>query len=200
MSALHFPKSKIYIAPSSIGRGVFASRPFRTGEPVFTLTGPLLTLEEVLAKGSRSAHAFQMDHHLYLYPKTMGGRFINHSCDPNAGLREDREMVALRDIQVGEEVCFDYSTCVSEKLWSMPCRCGSSLCRGIIGDFHDLPPAIQRKYLALGVVQRFIVRQIFERASALASRPDFPSKMLSNLASEVLPLSIAFDGRMPSVA
>ena len=79
---------------------------------------------------------------------------MNHSCDPNAGLKEDREMVALREIQPGEEVAFDYSTTMSERHWTMPCACGAAGCRKVVGDFHELPILVQQRYLQLAVVQR----------------------------------------------
>lgn len=41
----------------------------------------------------------------------------------------------------------------------MRCRCGAPSCRGLIGDFHDLPRDLQQGYLALGVVQAFIVQE-----------------------------------------
>jgi hypothetical protein len=101
-----------------------------------------------------------MDQDLYLYPTTLEGRFVNHSCNPNAGLRDNRHMIALRPIEAGEEIRFDYSTCMSERLWTMHCRCGESNCRTVIRDFHDLPDETRRRYIALGIVQRFIIEEI----------------------------------------
>ena len=74
-------------------------------------------------------------------------------------------MIALRDIEAGEEIRFDYSTCMSERLWTMRCRCGEANCRGIVRDFHDLPAEIRRRYLAAGIVQRFILREISDAAA-----------------------------------
>jgi hypothetical protein len=39
----------------------------------------------------------------------------------------------------------------------MRCICGTASCRGLIGDFHDLPMDLQQRYLKLGIVQPFIV-------------------------------------------
>jgi hypothetical protein len=57
--------------------------------------------------------------------------FLNHSCDPNAGFL-DGELIlhALRDIGAGEEICWDYSTSISEPGWRTDCQCGSPRCRG----------------------------------------------------------------------
>ncbi|KAJ0976840.1 hypothetical protein J5N97_012314 [Dioscorea zingiberensis] len=68
------------------------------------------------------------------------GRFINHSCDPNC--RTEKWMVngevciglfAIRDIQEGEEVTFDYNYVRVFGAAAKKCVCGSSECRGYIG-------------------------------------------------------------------
>ena len=74
-------------------------------------------------------------------------RVVNHSCSPNAGLRSNRILVALRNIGCGEEICYDYSTTMSEGRWTMQCRCGHLNCRSTVGDFHDLPTPRQQHYL-----------------------------------------------------
>lgn len=53
--------------------------------------------------------------------------FVNHSCDPNL----DRNHVALRDVEPGEELTVDYSQ-FSDENWEMECNCGSKNCRGIV--------------------------------------------------------------------
>jgi SET domain-containing protein len=54
----------------------------------------------------------------------------NHSCDPNIASVDD-EMIALRDIEAGEELTIDY-TQYSPKIWSMKCNCGAKNCTGIV--------------------------------------------------------------------
>jgi uncharacterized protein len=175
MSIRSLPVSGVFCASSSIGQGLFAGRVFLPGEPLFQLKGEVMTLAGILQKGEAAANAFQLERDLYLYPTTLEGRFVNHSCNPNAGLREDRQMVALRTIQPGEEIRFDYSTCVSEQMWTMECRCGEPSCRGVIGDFHDLSPGLQERYVRLGVVQRFILNEIYERARRAVDGADVPA-------------------------
>ncbi len=77
-------------------------------------------------------------------------------------------LIALRPIEAGEEIRFDYSTTMSDDHWTMECRCGEPICRRVVLDFHHLPPIAQNRYLQLGVVQRFIVRR---GAAALAGPP-----------------------------
>lgn len=68
------------------------------------------------------------------------GRFINHSCDPNC--RTEKWVVngeiciglfALRDINKGEEVTFDYNYVRVVGAAAKRCYCGSPQCRGYIG-------------------------------------------------------------------
>ena len=68
-------------------------------------------------------------------------RLINHSCDPNSEAIQDGKRIfiqALRDIEVDEEITFDYGFDV-DCYEDHPCRCGSPNCIGyIVGrDYHD---------------------------------------------------------------
>ena len=62
-----------------------------------------------------------------------GLRYINHSCDPNTYMRVSGvhvEFYALRDIATGEELTCDYGPTHHDG--KLPCRCGSTGCRGFI--------------------------------------------------------------------
>ncbi|WP_411844851.1 SET domain-containing protein-lysine N-methyltransferase [Roseibacillus persicicus] len=72
-------------------------------------------------------------------------RLINHSCDPNCvayteeGEDEDRIVIyALRDIEAGEELSFDYGFDL-ECYEDHPCRCGSPNCIGYIVSQEQWP-------------------------------------------------------------
>jgi hypothetical protein len=82
------------------------------------------------------------------------------------GIKNERMLIALRPIETGEEIRFDYSTTMSADHWTMECRCGQPTCRRVILDFHHLPPIMQNRYLQLGVVQRFIVNEVRRRSPA----------------------------------
>ena len=59
------------------------------------------------------------------------GAYLNHSCDPNCEVDEIKGRVwiyALRDIEAGEELVWDYNLYDDEA--PAPCNCGSSKCRG----------------------------------------------------------------------
>jgi uncharacterized protein len=155
----------VEVGSSALGRGVFATRSFRPGQAILVFSGPVLNHDEVLALGGDRAYALQIgaDEYLDTMPP---GRYANHSCDPNAGIVNDRMLIALRSVEAGEEIRFDYSTTMSRDHWTMECRCGQPTCRRVILDFHHLPPITQNRYLQLGIVQRFIVSEVRRRSPA----------------------------------
>jgi hypothetical protein len=157
--------SAVVVGRSALGRGVFAARPFHPGETILTLAGPVLVASEVLALGPDGIYALQVGAREFL-DMLPPGRYLNHSCDPNAGLLADRAVIALRSIAPDEEIRFDYSTAMSGDHWAMECRCGAPLCRRVVLDFHHLPPIVQNRYLQLGIVQRFIADEVRRRSPA----------------------------------
>jgi hypothetical protein len=56
--------------------------------------------------------------------------YVNHSCDPNAGLSGQITLVAMRDIQPGEEITYDYAMSDGSPYDEFNCSCGSPHCRG----------------------------------------------------------------------
>src|SRR5947209_3367178 len=98
-----------YIAQCTIGHGLFSGESIAAGTEILRLAGPLLTLNEVRAKGpAQAASALQIGIDRYL-DLDEPGRFINHSCTPNAAVMRDTTLVAIRPIAAGEEIRFDYS-------------------------------------------------------------------------------------------
>ena len=55
----------------------------------------------------------------------------NHSCEPNTSY-EGLNVVALRDIQKGEELTLNYASFLDENMESFVCQCGSPHCCGLI--------------------------------------------------------------------
>ena len=153
------PREAIYVAQSPIGRGVFAGRDFAVGELLFRFAGPVISLAQAVKKGDLEGNALQIGPATYVDLEAPG-LFANHSCEPNAGVRERVCGYALRPIARGEEIFYDYSTTMSERRWSMQCRCGTPSCRGMIGDFHDLPAELRDRYLSMRIVQPFIVAEL----------------------------------------
>ena len=58
------------------------------------------------------------------------GRWINHSCNPNARIdKKNGWVVAMRYIADGYEICVDYSASETRICFPFDCRCGEFNCR-----------------------------------------------------------------------
>ncbi|MFO1434944.1 MAG: SET domain-containing protein-lysine N-methyltransferase [Gammaproteobacteria bacterium] len=79
-----------------------------------------------------------------------GATYVNHSCDPNAGIKGQIFLVAMRDIAVGEEITFDYAMALHRSPGNPPykfsCECGSSRCRGEVTDEDWKLPELRQRY------------------------------------------------------
>ncbi|MBZ0269568.1 SET domain-containing protein-lysine N-methyltransferase [bacterium] len=148
----------VRVAESATGRGVFVRRAVRAGDPILEFRGEAIDFAATLRKGDRECDAMQIGPDLYL-DLDAPGRFVNHSCDPNAGLRDAGRLVAMRDLKRGDEVRFDYSTTMSEDHWTMECHCTSPACRGTIRDFRWLPHERKLELIRQGFVLPFLVAE-----------------------------------------
>jgi len=114
--------------------GVFTLERVRNGTRILEYTG------------ERMAHEAADElykHRPYTYLFGFGGgsnvidgygmaMYVNHCCDPNCETEEDEEnrvwIAAMRDIDAGEELTYDYFLYDGEG--DAPCTCGTHNCRG----------------------------------------------------------------------
>lgn len=150
---------KVEIRDCELGKGIFAIQNLEANEVIAFVTGKLMSREAIDALGRLGENSYQVDFRTYVYPTTPA-MYLNHSCEPNAGLDSDLRLIALRDIAVGEEIRYDYSTSMMERSWTMECKCGSPKCRGVVDDFDRLPKKIRNFYLDREVVQGFILTEL----------------------------------------
>jgi uncharacterized protein len=130
------------VRPSSIdGLGLFATAPIAPGEIVEVLGGTILTDAQVQARidgGQRyDGIGLGPDRNLAIDP-SWPGIYGNHACDPNLWMRDAVTISARRPVVAGEELTIDYALFTANPRWSMECRCGSRLCRGVVtgGDWR----------------------------------------------------------------
>lgn len=73
----------------------------------------MLTSMALKVQSIRSSHTIQTGHNEHVI-MNLPCRFLNHSCAPNLGpwdnLAGAYDFIALRDIELGEELTFDYDT------------------------------------------------------------------------------------------
>ena len=57
----------------------------------------------------------------------------NHSCEPNARFNEGGMLIAVREIEPGEEITYDYvAHPIPASPWNFECGCGAKGCVGWI--------------------------------------------------------------------
>ena len=139
---------KWYIGKSNIeGEGVFAKKDLKKGEIIFILKGPYKTFATSISKKELFAtpNWIGVDRLVWIDPLPPADK-INHSCDPNVGIRGMKMFCAMRDIKKGEELTFDYSI-TEDSVWHMTCNCGSKNCRKVIGSVFSIPKKTFKRYL-----------------------------------------------------
>lgn len=150
MLIISIVSQNIYIGRSSIkGNGLIAKKNFKNGDIVFILKGKI---KRWLVKDKKTSMTgpnwIGIAHNVWIDP-AYPFMYLNHSCDPNIGIKGKVIFVALRGIKKGEEVAFDYSTTEDDVLWQLPfrCKCGSKSCRSKIKSIQFLPIETYNKYL-----------------------------------------------------
>lgn len=131
------------------GRGIFAVELIRKGEVVFIKGGHILRRDQLFSSGAINSY-LPIDDEYFLGATSMDEEdeiklFINHSCDPNCGIRGEITFVAIRDIHAGEELTIDYAF-VDNEDYSFECTCGASCCRSTVTGRDWRLKHIQDKY------------------------------------------------------
>jgi SET domain-containing protein len=132
----HIGTAHLVIRHSKIdSEGCYATAPIKKDAVIVEYTGPRITIKE--------ADALYDDHpRTYLFGLSDGkhvidgegvAAFINHSCNPNCEADEKQGrvwIIAIRDIEAGEELTYDYNLYDGDLDDPSPCSCGAPNCRG----------------------------------------------------------------------
>ncbi len=129
------------------GRAVIARCPVPEGALLVVWGGTVLTRAELEVGSGEVRQVLQVDEDAFLVSDVEGpADWINHSCTPNAGLRGQISLVALRDIEGGEEICFDYAMSDGCDYDTFQCHCGAAQCRGMVTGFDWQLPELRERY------------------------------------------------------
>lgn len=131
------------------GWGSFAISPIARGELVASFGGYVVKKSDLSNfSAERISRSIQIADDLYLISGETPepGDQINHSCDPNCGLMGSTVVVARRNIQVGEEITYDYAMSDSDAYDEFKCECKSKDCRGVVTGRDWMKPELQEKY------------------------------------------------------
>src|SRR3989344_9064252 len=114
------PKTKVLKSPIE-GFGLFADESIKKGELIGIKGGHIIDWRTLKKYEDLVGDSYlQIDDDFVLAPlrknevkKVM--MFLNHSCEPNVGVRGEITFVAMRDIKMGEELTIDYAMIDSGK-------------------------------------------------------------------------------------
>jgi len=139
--------NKCAAMPSKVhGQGVYAIAPIATGEIVAVWGGTVFSAEDVTRLATVlphfASHPVSVCDGYYFGSANLfefdDAERMNHSCEPNCGVKGQIVVVARRAIECGEELTFDYDTTESDAE-PFDCHCGSVRCRQTISGsaWHD---------------------------------------------------------------
>jgi uncharacterized protein len=148
----------IEIRNCQFGKGIFAMKNFKIYDKILAISGRSINYSDTLDLDEKESYSLQIETNKYIL-LSEPSCYINHSCEPNVGIMSNT-FVAIKEIEIGCEIFFEYSTSMLERSWSMDCKCGSHKCRGLIQDFDLLPQELQEKYLQLNIVLPFIKKNL----------------------------------------
>ncbi len=137
------------VSLGSRGRGVVAERNFKQGEVIAIWRGSIITEREVLKlSDSERSQLLQVDEDAFLitHHALVNADFINHSCEPNCGFTDSTTLVAMREIEAGEAITFDYAMSDTKAIFAFDCWCGSAKCRKKINGDDWRLAELQERY------------------------------------------------------
>ena len=159
MSSWFSPKTEKRASPIE-GRGLFARDAISAGEIVAVKGGAIMdSASFALVRDRVSPADIQIEEGLYIAPRSgeeveANILCLNHSCNPNVGVRGQITFVAMRDISKDAELTIDYAMIDGDPAERMECSCGARECRKTITGSDWRRREIQRRYA--GYFSRYI--------------------------------------------
>jgi len=115
----------LIIKRDATGQALYAARTYRPGDTV-------VDFSEVEWRPERDRYTVQHPCGGHIYNRVLAK--VSHSCDPNCEVVfPGRALVAIRAIEPGQAITFDYRRTESRFAHPFDCLCGSPRCRGHIG-------------------------------------------------------------------
>jgi SET domain-containing protein len=123
--------SSTRVGRAATGLGLFATKPIKRGAHIATYRGRRISAEESERREARGArYMFAINNRWVIdgSPRWNLARYINHSCRPHAkpvGRGGGIVIVALREIESGEEITYDYGPEYLDYFFKGNCCCAA---------------------------------------------------------------------------
>jgi hypothetical protein len=89
----------------------------------------------------------QVDATTHILPRPEFLECVNHSCDPNVAFdMAQMALVAVRELQAGDELVYFYPSTEWTMAQPFPCGCGTARCLGTIDGAESLPREVLEWY------------------------------------------------------
>jgi hypothetical protein len=165
-------------------RGAFALEPISKGELMAVFGGDVYDWKalQTLPAGLRSLSLQVADEMFLVSEKSGAGDYLNHSCNPNAGLSGQICLIAMRDIAAGEEICFDYAMCDSLPYDEFECSCGAANCRGRVTGNDWKIKELQERYA--GYFSPYLQQRIDVLSARRARKAQYQADRLYSAAPQ----------------
>ena len=131
------------------GYAVYAREPIAKGELLVLWGGRIIAESELdFDIPHFTQRVLQIEEGLYfITPEPLEqSDYFNHSCTPNAGFNGQISLIAMRDIEAEEEICFDYAMCDGSPYDEFICSCGAPDCRGEVTGEDWKRPELRERY------------------------------------------------------
>lgn len=142
------PKAQMRGTPGK-GSGSFAIFKISKGEIVASFGGNVINQSELTNySADRVSRSLQLNSVTYLLSgnNPEAGDMINHSCEPNCGIAGTSSVQAIREIEIDEELTFDYAMSDSSQYDEFSCACGKEKCREKVTGMDWQNKGLQTKY------------------------------------------------------
>lgn len=170
----NFLSPKAYVRADGTGWGSYAAQPIAAGETVAAFGGECVSRAELdrLDEGS-ATQMVQIDDDLFLVTPIaqVPGDTVGHSCTPNCGIAAGVLVVAMRDIAVGEQLCFDHAMTAGCDVDEFECACGAAACRHTVTGHDWMLPELQLAYR--GYFSPYLAKRISSLVRTGAERRAF---------------------------
>ena len=126
--------------PATGQSALAALKPFRAGDTISPFSAASSQITPTYLTVQLGEHL-----HIELFPDIL--QYMNHSCEPNAFFdTTGMEVLALRDISVGEELGFFYPSTEWHMAQPFECLCGAASCLKRISGADNLAAAVLVRY------------------------------------------------------